>query len=72
MLEFLCGFPLGDTPLPPDANINLSIHHPEFGVMLKEKLDEAGVENTLQSKDDGSDPLAMYKFLLKHLKPEAP
>lgn len=66
------GIPLGGTPLPPDADINLSIHHPEFGALLKEKLDAAGVENTLQSKDDGSDPNALFAFLLKHLKPEAP
>lgn len=61
-------FPLGGTPLPPDTNINLSIHHPEFGVILKEKLDAAKVENILQSKDDGSDPMAMLNFLIKHLK----
>ena len=65
-------FPLGGTPLPPDANINLSIHHPEFGVLLKEKLDAAGVENALQTKDDGSDPQMMVKFLTKHLKPIPP
>lgn len=65
-------FPLGGTPLPPDANINLSIHHPEFGVLLKEKLDAAGVENVLQSKDDGTDLTAMFKFMAKHLKPGAP
>jgi acetyl esterase len=65
------GFPLGGTPLPPDAATNLSIHHPEFGVMLKEKLDAAGVENFLQTKDDGSDPQAMWKFLAKHLKPQS-
>lgn len=64
------GFPLGGTPLPPDADINLSIHHPEFGVLLKEKLDAAGVENALQSKDDGSEPEAMFRFLFRHLKPE--
>jgi acetyl esterase/lipase len=61
-------FPLGGTPLPENANINLSIHHPEFGVLLKQKLDAAGVENTLQSKDDGSDPRAMLHFVAKHLK----
>jgi hypothetical protein len=64
------GFPLGGTPLPPNTPINTSIHHPEFGLILKEKLDAAGVENFLQTKDDGSDPQAMWKFLFKHLKPE--
>ena len=64
-------FPLGGTPLPENTPINMSIHHPEFGVMLKERLDAAGVENVLQTNGDGSDPQAMWKFLAKHLKPEA-
>ncbi len=63
-------FPRGGNPLPPETPINTSIHHSEFGVLLKEKLDAAGVENFLQCKDDGSDPQALYKFLAKHLKPE--
>ena len=65
------GFPLGGTPLAPNTPINTSIHHSEFGVILKEKLDAVGVENVLQTKDDGSDPQAMWKFLSKHLKPDA-
>jgi len=64
-------FPLGGTPLPENTPVNVSIHHPEFGVMLKEKLDAAGVENVLQTKGDGSDPQALWNFLIKHLKPEA-
>ena len=63
--------PLGGTPLPPDTSANIYIHHAEFGRMLKEKLDALGVENVLQTKDDGSDPQAMWTFLLKHLKPES-
>jgi acetyl esterase/lipase len=63
-------FALGGTPLPEDTPINMSIHHPEFGVMLKEKLDAAGVENVLQTNGDGSDPEAMWTFLVKHLKPD--
>jgi hypothetical protein len=64
-------FPLGGTPLPENTPINNSIHHPEFGVMLKEKLDAAGVENVLQTAGDGSDPLALWQFLAKHLKPDS-
>lgn len=63
-------FPLGRTPLPPETPINTSIHHGEFGDILKEKLDAAGVENVLKTKDDGSDPMALWKFLIQHLKPE--
>ena len=62
-------FPLGGTPLPENTPINHSIHHPEFGVMLKEKLDAAGVENVLQTAGDGSDPQALATFLIKHLNP---
>jgi acetyl esterase len=61
-------FPLGGTPLPENTPINFSIHHPEFGVMLKEKLDAVGGENVLQTKNDGSDPEAISKFLAKHLR----
>jgi len=63
--------PLGGTPLPPETSANIYIHHAEFGRMLKEKLDALGVENVLQTKDDGSDPQAMWKFLFQHLKPES-
>jgi hypothetical protein len=62
--------PRGGTPFPPETSANTTIHHPEFGVMLKEKLDAVGVENFLQTKNDGSDPNAMWKFLAKHLRPE--
>jgi len=64
-------FPLGGTPLPEDTPINTSIHHSEFGVILKEKLDAVGVENVLQTAGDGSDPQALWGFLVKHLKPDA-
>jgi acetyl esterase/lipase len=64
--------PLGGTPFPPETSPNITIHHPEFGRMLKEKLDALGVENVLQTKGDGSDPQAMWVFLAKHLKPEPP
>lgn len=66
----LYAVPLGGTPLPPKTSANISIHHAEFGRMLKEKLDALGVENVLQTKEDGSDPQAMWVFLKKHLKPE--
>jgi len=64
-------FPLGGTPLPENTPVNISIHHSEFGVILKEKLDAAGVENVLQTANDGSNPQALWTFLLKHLKPDA-
>jgi len=55
-------------PVPADANVNLSIHHPEFGFMLKEKLDALGVEAHVQHKGDGQDPATFIRFVLKQLK----
>jgi len=61
------GIALGDTPLPESATFNHSIHHPEFGVLLKEKFDAVGVECVLQSKGDGKDGKDLMAFLQKHL-----
>lgn len=63
--------PPGGTPLPSNASFSRSIHHTEFGVLLKEELDALGVENVLQYKGDGNSHLAYLKFLVKHLKPES-
>jgi acetyl esterase/lipase len=39
-------------PLPPDAAAGLGIHHPTFGVVLKEKLDPLHIECILKHRDD--------------------
>jgi acetyl esterase/lipase len=62
---------LSKTPLPPDTDINTSIHHAQFGVLLKEKLDAAGVPNEIAYADDGRSRaeqlVAVQLFLKKHL-----
>ena len=62
--------PLGGTPLPENTNVMVSIHHAEFGAMIKEKLDADGVENVLQVVGDGKPKNAKLEFLKKHLHPE--
>jgi len=62
--------PLGGTPLPEKTNVMFSIHHAEFGAIIKEKLDAAGVENVLQVVGDGKPKNAKLNFLRKHLQPE--
>lgn len=62
--------PLGGTPLPANTNVMVSIHHAEFGAMVKEKLDEAGVENVLQVVGDGKPTDAGIEFIRRHLKAE--
>ena len=37
------------TPLPPDAKQGVVIHHPQFGVALKEKMDRLGVRATVRA-----------------------
>ena len=62
---------LSKTPLPPNTDINTSIHHPQFGVLLKEKLDASGVPNEIAYANDGRSKAeqfaALQKFLQKHL-----
>ena len=65
----------GGTPLPATAGFNLSIHHTEFGVMLQEKLNAAGVKNVLQHAGDGRPLNAGTQFVIQQLLPagaEAP
>ncbi len=63
--------PLGGTPLPESTSVMWSIHHAEFGAMIKEKLDAAGVENVLQVAGDGKSKDAKLEFLKVHLAPDA-
>ena len=62
--------PKGD--LPANARPGQGIHHPRFGVKLKEKLDPLGIECILRHRDDykqkgrnGAEP-EMIAFFKKH------
>lgn len=67
----LYGGELTKTPLAPDTNVSISIHHARFGVLMKEQLDKAGVANELAYLNDGRTKLeqmaALQAFLKKHL-----
>ena len=62
-------------PLPEDARPGQGIHHPNFGVALKEKMDPLGIECVLRHQDDyrakKGPPDALHRemvaFLAKHL-----
>jgi acetyl esterase len=59
--------------LPADAKPGEGIHHPNFGVALKEKLDPLKVECVLRHSDDYKGKPAdlrkeMMEFFVKHLK----
>lgn len=62
-----------DGPLPPDAKPGQGIHHPNFGRMLKERMDELGIENVFinqaaEKTKDRNAGLEMLEFFKKHLE----
>ena len=41
-----------NVPVTPDLDPNAGIHHPKFGQVLKEKMDELGVECIVRFRED--------------------
>jgi len=63
-------YPQANTPLPPNSSGGQHIHHPKFGIVLKEKLDRLGVECVLKFRKDYPDrnPIDEYvKFFFAKL-----
>jgi hypothetical protein len=54
------------TPLPEDTNPLITVHHPKFGILLKEKLDSLGVECQLYYKGNEPEKGAIIAFLRKN------
>lgn len=48
-------YPQSNLPLPPNSTGRQHIHHPKFGIVLKEKLDNLGVECILKFRKDYPD-----------------
>ena len=63
-------YPQANRPLPPNSPGGQHIHHPKFGVVLKEKLDRLGVECIVKFREDCPQgaPIDDYvAFFLRHL-----
>jgi len=63
-------YPQPNTPLPPNSDGRQHIHHPKFGMVLKQKLDKLGVECVLKFREDHPDgaPVDDYaKFFFEKL-----
>ena len=55
--------------LPADAKPGQGIHHVNFGLRLKEKMDGLGIECTVRHSDEGANPnKEMVEFFAKHLR----
>lgn len=48
-------YPLPDLPMTSDLDANAGIHHPKFGRVLKERMDELGVECVARFRGDFPD-----------------
>ena len=56
-------------PLTDQSTVSDAIHHPGFGVVLKEAMDKLGIECRLRHKEDGQKVNDdMIKFIQKYLK----
>lgn len=56
-------------PLGAESTTSDAIHHPGFGVILKEEMDKLKIECKLRHKDDGQNVVGdMVNFLAKYLK----
>jgi acetyl esterase/lipase len=60
------GIALQELPLPKNTPRGDLIHNPAFGLLLKEKLDEVGIENHFYHGGNRAPPDAQEKFVLKH------
>lgn len=61
-------YSVADNPLTAKSTTSDAIHHPGFGVALKEAMDKLKIECRLRHKDDGEKVNEdMIRFLKKHL-----
>ena len=55
--------------LPGDAKPGQGIHHVNFGLRLKEKMDPLGIECTVRHSDEGANPeKEIVEFFVRHLR----
>lgn len=56
-------------PLTAESTTSEAIHHPGFGVVLKEEMDNLGIDCKLRNKDDGQNVNGdMIRFIIQYLK----
>lgn len=62
-------YSIPNKPLTSDSTVSDAIHHPEFGVILKEEMDKLKIECKIRHKDDGENINGDWmRFLLKNFK----
>jgi acetyl esterase len=51
------------------SNLNLVVHHPRFGIALKERMDALGIDCVVQYKEQpaGGERISAFAFIRKHI-----
>lgn len=63
-------YPQRHEPLPAKHSANLAVHHPLFGIKLKEAADKIGVEANFQAANQQQERYTdLVDFLIKKLRP---
>ncbi len=56
--------------IPPNARPGTGIHHINFGLQLKQRMDALGIECIVRHRDEGAvSDREMVEFFVKHLRP---
>ncbi|OHB85326.1 MAG: hypothetical protein A2V98_16355 [Planctomycetes bacterium RBG_16_64_12] len=74
------GYSFPNVPVDETTSLGLIVHHPKFGIALKERLDALGIECIVQYADQergravrhppeaGEEPVAPIEFIRKHFQ----
>ena len=65
------GLPIAGTPLPADTRASISIHHPMFGKLMRDRYEALGLECVVLCKDLPAD-VSIFGFLCDKLGVEEP
>lgn len=62
-----------DVPITDETNVGVIIHHPKFGIALKERMDELGIECMLSYIGQRDRPgISQLQFFRKHFNMDSP
>ena len=58
-------------PVTEETSIGAIVHHPKFGLVLKERMEELGLRCVVHWRDqEDAEPITAFEFLRSYLQPE--
>jgi hypothetical protein len=61
---------LTSVPLSEDTSFGVSIHHPQFGILLKKEMDELGLRSYIHYRNAAKPKKEIVQFLIEEFYPE--